>query len=563
VALQAEPAELSVRAPSQDAVAPGNSGAQVAELRREVEALRRDRDLTQQLLVVADTEAAELRAALHAAEQNAQNAARAAAEAETDMMLAREQYARLPAEEASVEVSQLLDEMSDILEVALRDRVADTTTIALLERATRLTRGDPRVARVLGRLYLDLGRPGDAIQTLTSQAEVPLSPVSAALVVEAYLADHRVPEPALLERTQWEASRAADLLTSADWLAPDQVVALAPALADNPFPRLGAWFARMAEDLSGDALGRLLDAWREHDAPEAARYLFAALDRQKTPAKGTWVVDGLRRALELSDESVVGKSIAALIDIARQSGAVSQLDELVSVWRRRLTGRERLVTGVRLAIAQADLRAGAEPDQDEAQLLVDLYWESKRQGDQANLEEISALVERTMATANPSLRALLKQCRQPNLGRPAGPAQPVSSVFEAVEYVRQQYPELVVLPEAVESARQRGTAGTKAALKSLEALGEVARDYATDDLSTSVREACRSLPGFREDISDPARQQFRRDYERRLPDGRTITLGPHINGGLKDGRIYFFIDEEDRRIVIGHIGKHLRGARDS
>lgn len=562
-ALEAEAAELRERVRSHESSAPDDKSGLIRELQREVEALRRDRDETQQLLVVADREAADLKSALRAAEQAAKNAARAAAEAEAQMVRPGDHADGQSGEGGSADVSSLVDEMSDILELALRDRVADKTTIAVLERAHRLSEGNARLAALLARRYLDVGRPVDAIQTLTSQAGVEVSPVSAALMVEAHLTDQVLPEPTLIERADWEASSAADLLKSADWLTPDAIVGLAPALAANPFTGLNAWFGQMADRMPVDVLPPLFEAWRAHDPEQAICALLAAVERRTISADTPWVVDGLRGAFDISEESTVGQAIAVLLDIARRSDNVSLLHELASVWRRRLTGSARLVTGVRLAIAQADLRAGSESSQAEAQLLVDLYWDAKRHGDEANLEEILALVDRTKSTANAAIRSLLEQCRRPEAIRGVGPAQPVSNVSEALEYVSQKYPKLVVLREARDSARQRGASGYKTALTSLEALGRVARDYAADNLHSSVQEACRSLAGFREDVSDSAKQQYRSDYERRLPDGRIVMLGAHINGGLREGRIYFYIDEKLRRIVIGHVGKHLRGAQDS
>lgn len=563
VVLEAKAAELREPVGPQPDAATDANVLIVAELRREVEALRRDRDETQQLLVFADTEVADLRAALDAAEQRARHAARAAAEAEAETVRAREQATRQSPEEGTLDVNQFTDEITAILELAMREREADATTITVLERAHRLLGGDARVAVLLGRRYLDVGRPADAIQTLASQAGVVVSPIAAALLVEAHLAERRLPEASLLERADWGASHAANLLISADWFTSDAVVAMAPALASNPMAGLGEWFERMADDMPADALQRLMDAWRAHDPQQTARWLVTAVESHSVSDDAPWVVDGLRAALELGEESLVGRTITALLGVARKSGDVAQLNQLASVWRRRLTGRERLLTGVRLAIAQADLRGGATADEDQAQVLADLYWEAKRQRDESSLKETLALVDRTRATASASVLALLEQCHQPDASQPAGPAQPVSSVSEALEYVRQKYPELVVLTEAVDSARERGARGYKAVLKSLEALGKVAHDYAHDSLGSSVQEACRLLPGFREDISDSAKQEFRADYERRLPDGRLVMLGPHINGGLKDGRIYFHIDEKLRRLVVGHVGRHLRGAQDT
>ena len=94
------------------------------------------------------------------------------------------------------------------------------------------------------------------------------------------------------------------------------------------------------------------------------------------------------------------------------------------------------------------------------------------------------------------------------------------------------------------------------------ALGEWARRFAKED-GPDIREALRGLPGYREDISETAKQQYAKYYDRRLDDGSVIQLGPHIEAGGNAGRIYFYIDDTRRRIIVGHVGKHLPGKKDS
>jgi hypothetical protein len=64
---------------------------------------------------------------------------------------------------------------------------------------------------------------------------------------------------------------------------------------------------------------------------------------------------------------------------------------------------------------------------------------------------------------------------------------------------------------------------------------------------------------FKPDISDTAKQKYRAAYEVRDVDGTTLLLGPHLDLGNKSTllRVYFAIDLDARRIVVGHIGDHL------
>ena len=58
--------------------------------------------------------------------------------------------------------------------------------------------------------------------------------------------------------------------------------------------------------------------------------------------------------------------------------------------------------------------------------------------------------------------------------------------------------------------------------------------------------------------SASAKQKYAEDY-RRSYMGRPIMLGPHFRrDGRQLVRVYCFLDEEERRVVVGHVGRHLR-----
>ena len=89
-------------------------------------------------------------------------------------------------------------------------------------------------------------------------------------------------------------------------------------------------------------------------------------------------------------------------------------------------------------------------------------------------------------------------------------------------------------------------------------LDSVAADWAADRLPAdfAVEARARGLDWAR-DVSEPARQKFPADYQRRY-DGRTIQLGPHIRRtGRQLLRIYCYLDPARRVVVVGHVGGHL------
>jgi hypothetical protein len=60
------------------------------------------------------------------------------------------------------------------------------------------------------------------------------------------------------------------------------------------------------------------------------------------------------------------------------------------------------------------------------------------------------------------------------------------------------------------------------------------------------------------DVSTTAKQKFAEDYQRSYR-GRRIMLGPHFRrDGRQLVRVYCFLDEVERRVVVGHVGRHLR-----
>jgi hypothetical protein len=64
---------------------------------------------------------------------------------------------------------------------------------------------------------------------------------------------------------------------------------------------------------------------------------------------------------------------------------------------------------------------------------------------------------------------------------------------------------------------------------------------------------------YKEDISDTAKQQHRREYELRIERYgviETVLMGPHISLS-KRHRIYWYHDKEAERFIIGHVGDHL------
>lgn len=118
---------------------------------------------------------------------------------------------------------------------------------------------------------------------------------------------------------------------------------------------------------------------------------------------------------------------------------------------------------------------------------------------------------------------------------------------------------LVILPEAERSASQWHFDRADLVEADLERLDAIAAAWAAGSLRADFATTCRErgLDWVR-DVSATAKQKFPEDYTR-VYRGRTIMLGPHLR---RDGRqllrVYCYLDEAEHRVVVGHVGRHLR-----
>ena len=139
------------------------------------------------------------------------------------------------------------------------------------------------------------------------------------------------------------------------------------------------------------------------------------------------------------------------------------------------------------------------------------------------------------------------------------------SLYEAVEKVRDEFiDDLVFLPKAFHSADGHGYPNVQGAYRALKVLGEVGKLYHQNKLDNQgIGDAVRKRLGVNSyglNVGQQAQNNFKADYEITYK-GKKEFLGPHIKlGGSKAThilRIYFYIDREDRQLIVGHVGKHL------
>jgi hypothetical protein len=145
-------------------------------------------------------------------------------------------------------------------------------------------------------------------------------------------------------------------------------------------------------------------------------------------------------------------------------------------------------------------------------------------------------------------------------GGPESPARATNPTLGAtVRRAKAKNHHLVFLPEAERSASEWHYDRGDLVEGDLERLDAVAADWAAGALRVDFARACRDrgLDWVR-DVSVTAKQKFAEDYQRTYR-GRPIMLGPHLRrDGRQLVRVYCYLDEEQRRVVVGHVGRHLR-----
>ncbi len=140
---------------------------------------------------------------------------------------------------------------------------------------------------------------------------------------------------------------------------------------------------------------------------------------------------------------------------------------------------------------------------------------------------------------------------------------PCSSITEAVERAETQCPNLVFLPEAYRSAEESQYPDPDRVLQDLVTLNTIVAEWQTGGLAGGFKEtmARHGISGYRDGISQVAATKYETDYRRTYLD-QQVLLGPHIAHGTGAPRsimrLYWYVDNENKTLVVGHVGRKLR-----
>jgi len=139
----------------------------------------------------------------------------------------------------------------------------------------------------------------------------------------------------------------------------------------------------------------------------------------------------------------------------------------------------------------------------------------------------------------------------------------LQTVREAVESAQARSQHLVFLDEALQSADASPFVRPQDLYEALLVLDRVAAAYRRDELGAGFEAAFgkAGLTRFASDISETAKNSYGSDYTVRYGD-RHVLLGPHLRFGHGPphscARIYWYVDQDQRLLVVGHVGRHLR-----
>lgn len=158
---------------------------------------------------------------------------------------------------------------------------------------------------------------------------------------------------------------------------------------------------------------------------------------------------------------------------------------------------------------------------------------------------------------------------------PSADSEPPKTVLDAVKQASGESRSLIFAPRAFASAKASPFQHPEAVLDALRGLDELASRHArANGAGSALAVAARELGlDWRSGVSTATtggRRRRRRHYECDW-NGERIELGPHVRLGTGGGadrvaRIYLALhgdEDEGRRIIVGHVGRHLQDSTTS
>jgi hypothetical protein len=437
-----------------------------------------------------------------------------------------------------------------------------STLIEVLRRFLEIAPDDPRLREELGIYLLRDDQVQEALSILGGLGADGLTPRGASALVEASFRQKTLPDDLdILGRVDWRMGNVATYLRDMPtWVPRDQLLDITQVIGQSGPPQFGAYLQAVATMIAPAQTERLFAVWFDLDPTGSLDQLLGWLDAKKVGMGQAWVRDAVELAADDEDRRIARRALDLLVNDAADRHDADALLDLVDSARGHMKASDWRAWAIGW-LREAASAGGSQGPMDRCaamtlEVLRDSASVREEDAEYGLAVVLEPKVSHELAVA---LRSELDRLRPVDIT-----VRDVTTVSEALKATEERYPGLVVLPDARKSAEKRGTVGVSKAREALFALGEVADRYARGELDEGLDEALAVLPGFKPDISDSAKKQYRQHYLKQLPGGGKVMLGPHIDiGGGDAGRAYFAIDRASKRIILGHAGEHLPGKRDT
>ena len=296
----------------------------------------------------------------------------------------------------------------------------------------------------------------------------------------------------------------------------------------------------------------------------------AGLDQYEAPPRADADTEELRGRLAGLERELQGERQSAERELRSARRAASRLEESERQARVDAQRAEEIARAAREEAKRARAEAAAVSPASRGDTPTDGGQGGELDALTERIIELEARAEH-LTEENERLRRALGQVRaamgeegeededEPHAGEP-------TTVLEAVQLAADRVTNLVLLPDAFESAEDSPFRRPQLVLEALLKLDELARLYAEPGgIGESIGSVARQLGlDWIPDTTDWGGTRGRH-YEV-MWKGKKFRLGPHIRLGTGAGagstaRIYgFFFDGDDehgRTFVVGHVGRHL------
>lgn len=251
-------------------------------------------------------------------------------------------------------------------------------------------------------------------------------------------------------------------------------------------------------------------------------------------------------SLEMVSQTILRRQLAQVLERAKKGNSSDELGEYIALLES--ADQELLAKDSELALIRCEYE---EKDLEVRKLKADIAnLKYALSGRQASEDSQDDEVVEALAPLRESITAVLK-------GNP--------SLQQALELISSLYAErIVVLDTAISSAKESDRGGFRFGNKAFELLSKLANDYWQALSDGKGDQHAKAAFGHNAYAQNEGQALSSQGKQRRMfaYRGKMFLMEKHLKNGVKDSlaetlRIHFEWVAEEKRLVIGHCGKHL------